>query len=172
MVYQRDREFEQKLRPAAQRIYEGIFDGCNVEFAQDDERLRQLDESFGIDAVLRLKSGQIITAQQKFRRHENLVRYGDFTQEFRNAAGREHEAKGEWFYLAAQLYFYAWANEDETDFAAWVLLDVVRYKLLVEGRGGLEKVGKLRHNQAHGRANFYAIPLETLKPAILRRSGI
>ncbi len=172
MVYQRDRDFERNMRPAAQRVYEGIFSGCTVEFAQEDGRLRQLDESFGIDAVLRLKSGQIITAQQKFRRHENLSRFGDFTQEFRNAAGGPHEAEGEWFYLAAQLYFYGWANEDETDFAAWVLLDVVRYKLLIERRGGLEKVGRLRHNQAHGRASFYAIPLKTLEPAILRRSGI
>ena len=172
MVYQQDREFEQRMRPAAQRVYQRLFSGCTVEFAGDDDRLRQLDESFGIDAVLRLRSGQIITAQQKFRRHQNLINYGDFTQEFRNAAGSENEAEGEWFYLAAQLYFYGWANEDETDFAAWVLLDVMRYKLLIERRGGLEKVGRLRHNQAHGRASFYAIPLETLKPAILRRSGI
>lgn len=172
MVYQRDRNFEQRMRPAAQRVYERLFTGCSVEFAAEDDRLKQLDASFGIDAILRLKTGQIITTQQKFRRHENLSRYGDFTQEFRNAADSKHEAEGEWFYLAAQLYLYGWANEDESDFAAWVLLDVVRYKLLVEGRGGLEKVGRLRHNQAHGRASFYAIPLEILKPAILRRSGI
>ena len=97
---------------------------------------------------------------------------GDFTQEFRIAAGGEQEAVGEWFYLAAQLYFCGSADEDETDFAAWIFLDVVRYKLLVESRGGLEKVGRLLYNQAHSRASFYAIPLETLKAAILRRSGI
>ena len=81
MTFQQDRGFELRMRPAVLRVYEGLFPGCRVEFAQDDERLRQLDESFGIDAILRLPSGQILTTQQKSRRHEYL-RYGDFTQEF------------------------------------------------------------------------------------------
>ena len=171
MTFQQDRGFELRMRPAVLRVYEGLFPGCRVEFAQDDERLRQLDESFGIDAILRLPSGQILTTQQKSRRHEYL-RYGDFTQEFRNAVGGENEGEGEWYYLASQLYLYGWSNQDETDFAAWILLDVVSYKLLVEKAGGLEKVGRLNQNLTHGRANFYAIPLDTLRPAILHRSGI
>ena len=171
MAFQEDLEFEQKMRPAVGRVYERLFPGCIVEFAVEDDRLRQLDQSFGIDAVLRLPSGQILTCQQKSRRHE-FLRFGDFTQEFRNAVGGENEGAGEWYYLASQLYFYGWANQGETDFAAWIVLDVVRYKLLVERAGGLGNMGKLIQNEAHGRANFYAIPLSKLGRAILYRNGI
>lgn len=89
-----------------------------------------------------------------------------------NAAGTEHETEGEWFHLAAQLYFYGWANPKEDGFAAWAILDVVRYKMLVEEAGGLDRIGRLQRNTERGRANFYAIPMETLRPAIIRSHGI
>ncbi|MFH0824413.1 MAG: ParB/RepB/Spo0J family partition protein [Pseudomonadota bacterium] len=79
----------------------------------------------------------------------------------------KRESPGEWFKLGAQLYFYGWANAEETEFAKWFLMDIAKYKMLVEQKGGLSKLGKLRQNQRHGRASFYAIPVKALMPCFV-----
>ena len=81
------------------------------------------------------------------------MRWLDFTQEFKNAVGTKHESNGEWFKLGAQLYFYGWASADETEFSKWVILDIAKYKILVE-QAGLFCSG--------GPANF---PIESNAPA-------
>ena len=171
MVFQEDISFEQRMRPAAEGVFRTFFPGCQVLYTRERDALRQFDDQFAIDTILKLPSGQIITAQQKCRRNHYL-KYKDFTQEFMNAAGGIYETRGEWFHLAAQLYFYGWANQAENSLAAWVLLDVVRYKMLVEQAGGLDKVGTLKKNKVHGRASFYAIPVETLRPAFIGSQGL
>jgi len=62
----------------------------------------------------------------------------------------------------AQLYFYGWANVSETDFEKWALIDVAKYKMYVDDCGGLDKIGKLKFNNKHGKASFYAIPINKL----------
>ena len=100
--------FAQKLRPAAEDIYLKLWPGCRVEYIRNaDGTAHTLDQHFGIDALVILRSGQYLTIQEKYREHAAL-KYGDFTQEWRNGDGSE----GEYFHLAAQLYFYGWAIDD------------------------------------------------------------
>ena len=171
MVIEEDVGFELRMRVAAEGVFQTCLPGCQVLYTRDRDDLRRFDDHFAIDTILKLPSGQIITAQQKCRRNRYL-KYRDFTQEFMNAAGGTYETPGEWFHLAAQLYFYGWANQAENDLAAWVLLDVVKYKMLVEQAGGLDRIGTLQNNRVHGRASFYAIPMETLRPAFISSHGI
>lgn len=154
--------FQKKMKPAALRIYRAVFPGCKVEdLREEGVRVHVLDQEFGIDSLITLPSEQWITLQEKYRRHSAL-RYLDFTQEYMNGVGTSRESPGEWFKLGAQLYFYGWANADETAFEKWFLMDIVKYKMLVEQSGGLEHIGTLRQNNLHGRASFYAIPAKEL----------
>ena len=160
-------QFQERMKPAALRIYRRLFPGCEVEdLRKDGVKVHILDKEFGIDSLLTTKQGQWFSIQEKYRAHKWL-RYLDFTQEYMNAAGTEHESPGEWFKLGAQLYFYGWANEAETDFEKWAILDVAAYKLLVERAGGLAAIGTKRQNRTHGRASFFAIPIENLRPAFV-----
>jgi hypothetical protein len=160
-------KFQEKMKPAARRIYQRIFPGCEIEdLRADGVKVHVLDKEFGIDSLLNFKSGQWISIQEKYRKNR-FLKYCDFTQEYMNGAGTQYEAPGEWFKLGAQLYFYGWANANETDFEKWCILDVPKYKLLVECAGGLEKIGRLVSNKKHGKASFYAIPIKKLRPCFL-----
>jgi hypothetical protein len=159
--------FQQRMKPAALRIYCRLFPGCEVEdLRENGVKVHVLDKEFGIDALIRFQAGQWVSVQEKYRAHKWL-QYLDFTQEYMNAEGTEHESPGEWFKLGSQLYFYGWANEAETDFEKWVVLDVAAYKLLVERAGGLAAIGTKRQNRIHGRASFFAIPIQKLRPAFV-----
>jgi len=160
-------QFQERMKPAALRIYRRLFPGCEVEdLRKEGVKVHVLDKEFGIDSLLTTKQGQWFSIQEKYRAHK-WIQYLDFTQEYMNAAGTEHESPGEWFKLGAQLYFYGWANEAETDFEKWAILDVAAYKLLVERAGGLAAIGTKRQNRIHGRASFFAIPIEKLQPAFV-----
>lgn len=160
-------KFQKKMKPAAMRIYRRVFPGCHVQDLRDNgAKVHVLDREFGIDCLLTLKTGQWISIQEKYRRHAAL-KYLDFTQEYMNAEGTRHQAQGEWFKLGAQLYFYGWANATETDFEKWAIIDIAKYKLLVEEAGGLHRLGTKQNNSVHGRASFYAIKIQRLEPAFI-----
>lgn len=42
------------------------------------------------------------------------------------------------------------------------------FRALITPSGGLDVIGKLRHNKKHGAASFYAIPVIRLKSAFVR----
>ena len=155
------------MKPSALRLYQQIFPGCRVEDLRGEGvKVHVLDKEFGIDSLLHFPGGQWISIQEKYRRN-NALKYLDFTQEYMNAEGTQYEAPGEWFKLGAQLYFYGWANASETAFQKWAILDVAKYKLLVEEAGGLARMGQKRHNRKHGRASFFAIPIQRLQSAFI-----
>lgn len=155
-------KFQVKMKPAALEIYKKVFPGCNLEDLRGNGfKVHILDKEFGIDALLNMKSGQWFSIQEKYRKNY-FLKFGDFTQEFMNATGSNNESPGEWFKLGAQLYFYGWANTNETDFEKWCIIDIPRYKLLVEQAGGLNKIGTLKVNKLHGRSSFYTIPIQRL----------
>ncbi len=165
-------KFQQKMHPAAMRIYQRLFPGCRLEdLREEGVEVHILDKEFGIDSLINLPSGQWISIQEKYRSHD-AIKYLDFTQEFMNGEGTAYESPGEWFKLGAQLYFYGWANSEETDFEKWILMDIAKYKILVERAGGLQNLGVKRKNHRHGRASFYAIPIKNLKDAILVKHNI
>ena len=178
-----DQIFSIKMRPSAIRIYSSIWTNCKIEsLRMDGVAVHPLDQFYGIDTTANLPGGQFLTIQEKYRRHENL-HYRDFTQEYMNQVGYrvtfhpytktrlpEKDIQGEWFKLAANYYFYGWANHEETDFKEWFLLDIPKYKLLVESSGGLDKLGTYHANRAAGNATFYAIKINKLIPAIIHHS--
>ena len=158
-------KFQRGMKPAALSIYRRVFPGSRIEdLRETGVNVHILDQEFGIDALLHLSSGQWISIQEKYRRYRYL-RYADFTMEYMNAVGTPFEGPGEWFKLGAQLYFYGWANETETDFEKWAIINIPEFKALVERKGGLEKMGSLKQNSRAGRASFYAIKMKDLRPA-------
>lgn len=159
--------FQAAMRPLAIHVYEQTFPGCKiVDLRSNGPGAHVLDQYYGIDTVIKLPCGAPITVQEKYRDFSAL-KYGDFTQEYKNAARTVNEANGEWFKLTAMLYFYGWAAENQAGFAKWIMLDVLKYKLLVAQAGGLERISKLQFNDRHGKASFYPIKLTFLEPAII-----
>jgi hypothetical protein len=175
-------QFRLRMRPHAIAIYERLFGDCEIQdLREEGVRVHVLDKEFGIDMLLTVPSGQWFTVQEKYREHKFLVEpllqveppCPDFTQEYMNAVGTPHESPGEWFKLGAQLYFYGWARPREDGFAAWVLLNVPRYKMIVEKTpGGIAGLGRLCYNRRHGRATFYAIPVSRLRNAWTAQHGL
>jgi len=164
-------KFQEKMKPAALKIYQELFPGSKIQdLREDGVKVHVLDKEFGVDALLIMEGGQWLSIQEKYRSNY-YYRFKDFTQEYMNGHGTPYESPGEWFKLGAQLYFYGWANEDNTEFIDWILMDIPRYKILVEKSGGIEKMGYLMHNKQHGSASFYTIPLDKLNSAILKRKG-
>lgn len=156
-------KLQQQLKPAASRIYEKIFPNSHIEDLREDGfKVHILDKEFGIDALLKFDHGQWISIQEKYR-NNNALRYGDFTQEYMNG----NDTEGEWFKLGAQLYFYGWGNLDNTDFEKWFIMDIAKYKLIIEKLGGIEKVGRLQKNYIHGSATFYSIPIKVIQSAFI-----
>ena len=172
MEFEGDIAFERRMRGPVERVYQTFFPGCVVKYTREHDELRPFDDHFAVDTILVLRSGGIVTAQQKCRRFGYFLQYRDFTQEYMNAVGSPYESQGEWFHLGSQIYFYGWANNAQDGLAAWVLLDVVKYKMLVENAGGLAKIGTHQKNRVHGSASFYAIPLETLRPSFIGSYGV
>lgn len=162
-----------RMRPHANAIYASLFPDCDIKQGNESE-----DREHAIDYKLTYGS-QLITVQEKFRhpgwyynRNDRVCRAcPDFTQEYMNAAGTPWESPGEWFHLDAQRYFYGWAERGLKSFVAWVLLDVRLYQAVVNREGGLGKIGVLKKNGAHGRTNFYAIPIDRLADAIIADNG-
>lgn len=169
-------KLQRVMLPWAHAVYRKIFPGCIIEDLRvDGTKVNVLDQEFGIDCKIHFPAPchGFLTVQEKFRSHNDLSRFGDFTQEWMNAAGTARESQGEWFKLAAQLYFYGWSNATGDGFAKWLMLDVAKYRILVAKAGGLLRLAqppRLMHNNAHGRATFYGIPLWQLRDAALYSS--
>ena len=161
-AFQATSRFQKRMKPAALKIYERVFPGCRLEdLRENGVKVHILDKEFGIDSLVHLDGGQWISLQEKYRRHSSL-HWLEFTQEYMNAAGTKYESPGEWFKLGAQLYFYGWANNSQTAFEKWALIDIAKYKMLVEKAGGLDKLGTLEQNSRYGKSTFYAIKIMKL----------
>lgn len=167
---------QRRLVPAAENIYENLFGPCEVlDLREDGNDGHILDRDFAVDTLIVKPSGAWYSLQEKYRDHQFLTRRRyrvnpncpDFTQEYKNADGTDREEKGEWFHLGAQYYFYGWSDKSGLNFAAWVLINIPKYKRLVEAKGGLDEVGEFMQNEKHGRASFYCIPLTSIKEAIV-----
>jgi len=151
------------LKPAALRIYQSIFPNSKIEdLREKGVKVHILDKEFGIDSLLYLSSGQWFSIQEKYR-HLSYWKYHEFTQEFINGDG----SQGEWFSLAAQLYFYGWGDPIESIFYEWFILSIPTYKIIIERLGGIESAGKKFSNEKHGKSKFVAIKYETIEPAII-----
>ena len=161
-------QFRIRMRHQAIKIYKQIWPGCQIEdLREQGVNVHVLDKEFGIDTLSTFPSGQWLSIQEKYRRYNTWHKFKDFTQEYKNGVGTSYEGPGEWFHLGAQVYFVGWADIKETCFPYWFLMDIAKYKLIIENSGGLDKVGILKQNKDHGRSSFYGIPIKIIKPAFL-----
>jgi len=112
--------FQVEMQPVADNLYRSIIPSIvSIErFPKGTER-HILDREFAIDVEFTLLNKMILTVQEKFRTFGQG--YSDVTVEYENNPV-EH-TPGDWYYLAAQLYFNGWASEDKTKFEKWILLD-------------------------------------------------
>lgn len=159
--YEEDTEFNLKMQPSADEIYRHIWPFCGIE-----RDLGPLDKDRGIDVILTSLTGLKISFQEKFRRNKYL-RYQQFTIEFKN--NPETDELGELFKLAANYYFYAYANPKETCFCQWKIVDLNKFKEAYEN-GELipDEIGQ---NKKRSRANFLCFDWVKLKNGLIKFSS-
>lgn len=168
-TFQETLSFTDKMRKPAHKIIAKAF-GIGFQSITRVQSLRDLalDQRAGIDSLVIFEPSKVnYTLQEKYRTFDKL-KFKDFTQELYNAYQTEYQSDGEFLHLHATYYFYGWCNEAETDFAEWFIMNIAVYKQLVLQAGGLAKIpgAKAIQNNAYGKALFYSMPLEFLKPAI------
>ena len=138
---------------------EALWPGSVVEFLKKPGPgvADVLDQEFGIDGELTTAHGLCLTFQFKVREYKWLPK-GEFTIEmFNDPRG---EQPGEWFNLTADLYFYGYANGDETGLADWYVFKIIDLKLAIES--GEVQWGPLIGNRVHSRALFTTVPWATM----------
>ena len=120
------RKFELKMRPIADDLYCRIMpEIVSIERFDKDAERHILDREFAIDVKFQL-SEMSLTCQEKFREC-SYVNYLDVTVEYYNNPALR--IKGDWFNLAAQLYFVGYASKEYNSFEKWILLDWCRVVL-------------------------------------------
>ena len=169
--------FEEKMTPFIDDIYRSVFGNRLVEIyrsergMENNSRVMFMDTELAIDTHLTFNNGSVLTFQEKSRNF-NFLKYRDFTFEYYNDPNTGDQ--GEWFKLAAQLYFYGYANQDETGYAAYWILNVAKLRTALLKRYTLLQMERefLRQNKPPAKASFFAIPLgliETFDGVVLHK---
>ena len=172
-----EKAFEESMTPHIDEIYHKRFSKLDTikrsdRTAEADSKILFMDKELAIDTFLYFTDGTVLTLQEKTRRNFYLGKYGDiFTFEYYNDPHTKDE--GEWFKLAAQLYFYGFANEEQTGYTKYWLIDVPVLRSTLKNDVGIETLEKkyLRQNKPPAKANFFAIPFEIINPKCILRSG-
>uniref|UniRef100_A0A6M3LA47 Uncharacterized protein n=1 Tax=viral metagenome TaxID=1070528 RepID=A0A6M3LA47_9ZZZZ len=167
--FESDLAFQKKMQRHIDAVYQKRWPGIIIDRdCRAGPAGKHADRKRAIDVIVEHSLGWTLTIQEKVRRGKVWTyslerdREPDFTQEYRNAVGTEHEEPGEWFHLWAQLYFFGWESPNEDGLIAWLMMDIFRYKMIVHAKGGLDRLGRLNPNARHGRSNFYSIPISRL----------
>ena len=130
---------------------------------ETDERISFMDRELAIDTFLYFNDGTILTLQEKTRKKAILERFGaDFTFEYYNDPRTKD--KGEWFKLAAQMYFYGYANANIDGYEKFWLLNVPKLRLFLKNNIGISTLESkyLRQNVPPAKANFFAVPFRII----------
>ena len=165
----KEKEFEEKMRPYIDVIYQKTFKNISKILRVNREektnsKFMIMDRDLAIDTHLYFRDGTLLTFQEKTRQHI-YQKYQDFTFEYQNDP--QNNVPGEWFKLASQLYFFGYANEAQTGYLQWWILNVPRLRLFLLNVIGIEtlKSKYLKPNKPPAKANFFAIPFNLLKTA-------
>lgn len=169
--------FEEKMTPCIDKVYAYLFGNRLESITRSDrakstnDKLLFMDIHLSIDTHLRFKNGSVLTFQEKTRKNY-FLKYNDFTFEYYNDPIIKDE--GEWFKLAAQLYFYGYANKDETGYDKFWILNVTKLRARLMQNYTIEEMEKkwLKNNHPPAKANFFAIPfcvLENLEGVVLMK---
>jgi len=166
--WNKDIELARKMMPFIDRIYGEIFNPQFIIRMSGAEIPHPLDQYFGIDGWIELKSGCIITFQETIRRYEAYKKYNDFTIE--HWSNVPLKRKGDWFHIAAEFYFYGYVNKEETMIIDWHIVRLFSLKLWVtENWSKFRK--RIEKNKKHSRADFLYFSWEELpKEFILKEA--
>ena len=175
MAFKNDKRLEKKMKVNIDNIYHQIFPTITtisraneVQFyAEEISGLALLDKELGIDTIIRFENGSFLTLQEKCRRYNNLS-FNDFTFEYYNDP--YVKSVGEWFKLAAQLYFYGYTNQEETDICKYFILNIPEFRLFLLQYDTEKIKQKLEKNTKHGRANFLCISFNEIPKKCIMKS--
>ena len=175
-----DKSFEEGMTKYIDEIYKNIFKSRLTKIyrsdrnKENDKKLLFMDIELSIDTHLTFTNGSVLTFQEKTRRNE-YMKYNDFTFEYYNNPTTKDE--GEWFKLAAQLYFFGYANKNENGYDKYWILNIAKLKTRLMQHFTIDYLKKnfLRSNKPPAKANFFAIPftiLEDMKDIIIYKQKL
>ena len=164
-----EKQFEESMHPHINSIYRRLFSNLTEIKRSDrtkecDQKILFMDKELAIDTFLHFKDGTILTMQEKTRTERILKMFGpDFTFEYYN--NPDTKEQGEWFKLAAQMYFYGYARADNAGYIRYWLMNIPKLRIFLKNEIGLSELEKkyLRRNRPPARANFFAIPFAILR---------
>ena len=157
----KESKFEQKMRPKIEDIYRfHLPELLSIERFEKKSDKHILDRNFAIDAILHFSNGSILTTQEKSRQNWVLKHYNQFTFEYYNDPNSNPKLEGEWFHLSSQIYFYGFANINETDYEQYSIIDIARFRiwLLQFDPASKSFPFEIRPNPPPAKANFIGIP--------------
>ena len=161
-----EKEFEEKMTKYIDEIYKKIFKLLvsihRSKRDSEDEKLLFMDIELAIDTHLTFKNRSILTFQEKTLR--NCKRHWQqFTFEYYNDPATKEE--GEWFKLSSLLYFFGYANKEETGYDEYWILNVAKLRTGLMRNYTLKYLEEnfLKYNKPPAKASFFAIPFDILK---------
>lgn len=161
-----EKNFEEIMRPSIDKIYKHKF-GENINIQRSDRnskksKLMFMDKHFAIDTILRFENGAMITIQEKTLTHEK-EEFNAFTIEYYNDP--KIKDRGDWFKIAAQLYFFGYANKEENGYNKYWLISMLDFQLQIRKEFTIEEMRDefLRENPLPAKASFFAIPFKILE---------
>lgn len=172
-----EKDFEESMRPHIDNIYRDYF-GRNTKIVRsfgeikDKDGLWSLDRDFGIDALLSLEDGAVVSFQEKTLRFSKR-QFKTYNIEY--MSDPDVPILGEWFYGLYQFYFLGYATEDCKGYHQYWIIDMARVRLHLSLKLGIEhlKQNYLKVNRPPAKANFFAIPLSLFpNDVIVYDSGI
>lgn len=167
--FQNDWEFQLGMRPIADRIYRMVWgDAIHISRGGDSEYPHiDLDRLLAVDVRIVRANGLTMTGQEKFRRPQDKIYYGDRTVEYMN--NPTTSGQGDWFHFGGQWYFCGIATLDHRNFRPWVLVDWRSLQELTER--GYIKWTPPRPNEKHGKSNFVCTKMRKIPPEAVIKSS-
>ena len=156
--FRKTSEYQQmkSMLPACDEIYRKVFNAKGIKRPQDTA----LDLDLGIDVILTLPSGSILTGQEKALSHQ-FEHHNTLTMEFYQ--NRDTKEPGEFFKIASQFYLSGYINEQQNAFTSWHIINLCNL---------IQWLGKYPTSQLEkktipstGYASFIAIPYKNI-PAV------
>lgn len=167
MASWKEKDFEEQMRSHIDAIYKNIWGEKleKIERSNRDEdtgKMLFMDKEMAIDTHLKFYDGAVITFQEKTLRHTKLS-FNQFTFEYYNDPEKKDE--GEWFKLAAQLYFFGYANKQKTGYLKYWVVCIAKLRDELLRKYDIEELERrfLRQNHPPAKANFFAIPFSIIE---------
>lgn len=164
--WHKDLGFAKKMIPMINEIYKEVFDPQSIVRLSDGET-HFLDKFFSIDGWVELKQGCILTFQEKMRRYHIYTRYRDLTMEI--FSNKPQDIKGDWFHIAADLYFCGYSNKEETMIIDYHIVKLLPLKLWIAKNWDKSEI---RENIKHSKATFLILPWHKIPKEFILKEAI